>query len=167
MKLLIFLERDDFSLNRHLALSFCLSMIFSENRSPLFRIMLLVAALAAGLLALIPWSTYRRHVRHSKHAAIEYYGGWDGYGLPLHLTQKLTREEVEAREARGAAYLIGYFDADGKLIRDVKMHNGMVFFAHEYAYYPSGRLKAMKVTNMRGEVVVREYSESDLPTSVW
>ena len=33
-------ERDDFSLNRHLALSFCLSMIFSENRFPLFRIML-------------------------------------------------------------------------------------------------------------------------------
>src|SRR5712671_1594861 len=34
------LERDDFSSNRHPALSFCLSMIFSENRSPLFRIML-------------------------------------------------------------------------------------------------------------------------------
>src|SRR5712664_3015588 len=28
------LERDDFSSNRHPALSFCLSMIFSENRSP-------------------------------------------------------------------------------------------------------------------------------------
>jgi hypothetical protein len=26
------LERDDFSSNRHRALSFCLSMIFSENR---------------------------------------------------------------------------------------------------------------------------------------
>jgi hypothetical protein len=34
------LERDDFSSNRHPALSFCLSMIFSENRFPLFRIML-------------------------------------------------------------------------------------------------------------------------------
>ena len=34
------LERDDFSSNRHLALSFCLSMVFSENRCPLFRIML-------------------------------------------------------------------------------------------------------------------------------
>jgi len=34
------LERDDFSSNRHLAPSFCLSMIFSENRYPLFRIML-------------------------------------------------------------------------------------------------------------------------------
>jgi hypothetical protein len=34
------LEQDDFSSNRHLALSFCLSMIFSENRCPLFRIML-------------------------------------------------------------------------------------------------------------------------------
>jgi hypothetical protein len=34
------LEQDDFSSNRHPALSFCLSMIFSENRYPLFRIML-------------------------------------------------------------------------------------------------------------------------------
>jgi hypothetical protein len=34
------LERDDLSSNRHRALSFCLSMIFSENRCPLFRIML-------------------------------------------------------------------------------------------------------------------------------
>src|ERR1700723_780376 len=33
-------DRDDFSSNRHPALSFCLSMIFSENRFPLFRIML-------------------------------------------------------------------------------------------------------------------------------
>jgi hypothetical protein len=33
------LARDEDSKNRH-ALSFCLSMIFSENRFPLFRIML-------------------------------------------------------------------------------------------------------------------------------
>jgi hypothetical protein len=34
------LERDGFSSSRHPALSFCSSMIFSENRCPLFRIML-------------------------------------------------------------------------------------------------------------------------------
>jgi ABC-type uncharacterized transport system substrate-binding protein len=34
------LERDDFSLNRHPALASCSSMIFSENRCTLFRIML-------------------------------------------------------------------------------------------------------------------------------
>ncbi len=34
------LEHDDVSSNRHHALSFCLSMIFSENRCPLFRVML-------------------------------------------------------------------------------------------------------------------------------
>jgi hypothetical protein len=34
------LERDDFSSNRHLALCVCLRVIFSENRYPLFRIML-------------------------------------------------------------------------------------------------------------------------------
>jgi hypothetical protein len=34
------LERHDFSSNRHPALSFCSRMIFSENRYPLFRVML-------------------------------------------------------------------------------------------------------------------------------
>jgi hypothetical protein len=34
------LERNDFSSNRHPALAFCWSMIFSENRYPLFGIML-------------------------------------------------------------------------------------------------------------------------------
>jgi hypothetical protein len=33
------LKRDAFSPNRHPALSFCLNMVFSENRFPLFRIM--------------------------------------------------------------------------------------------------------------------------------
>src|SRR5262245_724299 len=33
-------ERDDFSSNRHSALAYCWSMIFSENRYPLFGIML-------------------------------------------------------------------------------------------------------------------------------
>jgi hypothetical protein len=36
----IYLEQDDLSSNRHPALICCLSMIFSENRFPLFRIML-------------------------------------------------------------------------------------------------------------------------------
>jgi hypothetical protein len=34
------LERDGFSLNRHRALDLWWSMVFSENRYPLFRIML-------------------------------------------------------------------------------------------------------------------------------
>jgi hypothetical protein len=34
------LERDELWLDRHPALAFCLSMIFSKNRFPLFRIML-------------------------------------------------------------------------------------------------------------------------------
>jgi len=34
------LERDEIGMNRHRALGYCLSMIFSENRGTLFRIML-------------------------------------------------------------------------------------------------------------------------------
>ncbi|WP_156944442.1 hypothetical protein [Bradyrhizobium sp. Ec3.3] len=34
------LKRDEIGLNRHRALGYCLSMIFSENRFTLFRIML-------------------------------------------------------------------------------------------------------------------------------
>src|ERR1700704_5156429 len=43
------IERDDFYSNRHPALSFCLSMIFSENRHPLFRIMLQYSAPVHGI----------------------------------------------------------------------------------------------------------------------
>jgi hypothetical protein len=45
------LERDCLRLNRNHALAFCLSMIFSENRYPLFRIMLKRLALQAPVLA--------------------------------------------------------------------------------------------------------------------
>jgi hypothetical protein len=34
------LKRDEIKMNRHRALGYCLSMIFSENRYTLFRIML-------------------------------------------------------------------------------------------------------------------------------
>src|SRR5882762_2133978 len=44
------LERDNFSSNRHPVLSFCLSMIFSENRCPLFRIMLYRAPMIRSFL---------------------------------------------------------------------------------------------------------------------
>src|SRR5215211_7192118 len=40
------LERDDFSSNRHPALGYCWNMIFSENRYPLFGIMLWPAMVA-------------------------------------------------------------------------------------------------------------------------
>src|SRR5258708_24978801 len=40
---------DDFSSNRHRALSFCLRMIFSENRYPLFRIMHLACIFSSGM----------------------------------------------------------------------------------------------------------------------
>lgn len=35
---------------------------------------------------------------------------------------------------RGYAYMIGYFDDDGRLVRDVKMLRGEVFFEHLYTY---------------------------------
>jgi hypothetical protein len=46
-------KRDDFSSNRHHALSFCLSMIYSENRDPLFRIML--GAMTFLLIVITPY----------------------------------------------------------------------------------------------------------------
>lgn len=127
----------------------------------------IVTISVVGPMGLILWSTCGRQARNKTHHSVEYYRSWDGNGLPLHLTHKMTRAEAAACEALGTAYLIGYLDADAKLIRDVKMHRGMVFFAHEYTYYRSGRLKRMKRTNARGEVLVQHYRESDLPRFVW
>jgi hypothetical protein len=83
-------------------------------------LILLIAAFAIGLMVLILLAQWQ-HARNRKHDAVEYYGGWDGYGLPLHLSQKITKQAADARAAQGSAYLIGCFDTDGKLVRDVKM----------------------------------------------
>jgi hypothetical protein len=44
------IKRDEIGLNRHRALAFCLSMIVSENRFTLFRIMLWKRKRAPGLI---------------------------------------------------------------------------------------------------------------------
>jgi hypothetical protein len=58
------------------------------------------------------------------------------------LDKKITREEAEAVAARDGAYLIGYFNADGKLVCAVKMHRGAVFFDFEYATTPMENARA-------------------------
>jgi hypothetical protein len=45
------LEREELWFDRHPALAFCLSMIFSENRIPLFRITLKLGAVLAQAAA--------------------------------------------------------------------------------------------------------------------
>jgi len=69
--------------------------------------------------------------------------------------------------ARGNAYLIGYFDDDGRLVRDVKMLKGAVFFEHLYDYYPSGKLRRVSVTNPKGVMTTREYPDGALPGFFW
>jgi hypothetical protein len=75
--------------------------------------------------------------------------------------------EAEAIAARGNAYLIGYFDDENRLICDVKMYRGAVFFEHVYTYYPSGKLRQVKATNPKGVETVREYRESDGAGFFW
>jgi hypothetical protein len=123
----------------------------------------LMAVAGAGLASLIVW----RRPRRRKHDPVEYFAGWDGYKLPIRLTHRISKEEAEALVARGAAYLIGYFDDEGKLIRDVKMYRGSVFFEHFYTYYPSGKLKAARATSPTGVETAREYRESDCPGFLW
>jgi hypothetical protein len=92
-----------------------------------------------------------------KHDPIEYYAGWGGYRHPISLQRKITKEEADAIAAAGNAYLIGYFDADGKLARVVKMLRGEVFFEIVYAYYPNGKRRSATVTGSDGRVTVLEY----------
>jgi Family of unknown function (DUF6156) len=122
----------------------------------------LVLAVAVGLAGWIAWQR-----RPRKHDPVEYFAGWDGYGLPIRLTQRITKEEAEAIATRGNAYLIGYFDENNRLIRDVKMLRGKVFFEHVYTYYPSGRLSRVKVTNPDGVETEREYRPSDSAWFFW
>src|SRR5215510_12473718 len=111
-------------------------------------ILLLTVAIAIGVAVLIV-----RSVRaNRKHDPIEYYKGWGGYGHPIGLQNQITKEEADAIAAGGHAYLIGHLNADGKLVRVVKMLRGSTFFDFEYAYHPNGRLKYSRVTNAEGRV---------------
>jgi hypothetical protein len=120
----------------------------------------------AGLLLLTLRRLARERARRN-HDPVEYYRVWTSYHHPIHLQDKITQEEAYAIAASGSPYLIGYFDADGKLTRAVKMLRGAMFFDFVYAYYPNGKVKRVQATNTRGEVTVREYDGSRRPVFFW
>jgi len=116
----------------------------------------LIVVLGIGLALLVARFVWAR-LRRRRHDPIEYYLGWGGYSHPIGLHKQVTKEKAEAVAAEGGAYLIGYFDADGRLTRAVKMLRDSVFFDFEYTYYPNGTRKSAKVTNAKGVVSLREY----------
>ena len=65
-------------------------------------LMCVIVTLGAALAALILWLVYRRHFHRQKHDPIVYFSSWGGYGLPLHLVDRIAGSEAETREARGA-----------------------------------------------------------------
>jgi len=97
--------------------------------------------------------------RKVKHEPIEYYSSWGGYTDPIGLYNKITKEEADAIAARRNAYLIGYFNADNRAERIVKMLRGKAFFECLYTYYPNGRLKRAQNTNPDGFVTAKIYDE--------
>lgn len=125
-------------------------------------ILLLVVA-GGGIAGWIIWQRGRRR----KHDPVEYFSGWDGYGLPIRLTGRIAKEEAEATAARGCAYMIGHFDEHNRLVRDVKMLRGKVFFEHIYDYYPNGRLRRVKAINPEGVETVREYQPNERAGFFW
>jgi hypothetical protein len=125
-------------------------------------LILLLVLLGVGCAGWIAWQRAPR-----KHDPVEYFSGWDGYGLPIRLSGRITKDEADAIAARGNAYLIGYFDAGNRLVRDVKMLRGEIFFEHVYEYYPSGRLRRVKATNPKGVETVREYRQTNRAGSFW
>jgi hypothetical protein len=70
----------------------------------------------------------------------------------------MTKEEADGFAAKGAVYLVGYYDADGKLIRVVKFLRGEVFFEYLYTYHPNGRIKSARVLR-DGRDTLLEYDE--------
>jgi len=114
---------------------------------------LVAVALAIGAAALFAWRA--TPVRHDP---MEYYRGWGGYWHPIGLQHRITKDEAEALHAQGNAYLVGYFDRDGKLTRVIKMYRGAVFFDFAYAYHTNGRLKNARVSR-DGRETMLDYDE--------
>src|SRR5262245_40874317 len=120
-------------------------------------LIVLIVLVGIGLALLIVRSVRTRANR--KHDPIEYYLGWGGYRHPIALQNKITKEEAEAVASKGSAYLIGYFDDEGRLTRVVKMLRGSVFFEFVYEYHRNGKRKSATVTNAKGIVTARHYDE--------
>jgi hypothetical protein len=90
-----------------------------QGCAPVMKILiLLIVAIGLVVTALLVRSNLIRANR--KHDPIEYYRGWGGYWHPIVLENKITEEEADALAAKGTVYLVGYYDADGRLIRVVK-----------------------------------------------
>jgi Family of unknown function (DUF6156) len=113
-----------------------------------------LAVLAALVLAAI--AVRLRARPRVPHDPVEYYRGWGGYRHPVGLQHRITQQEAEALGARGAVYLVGDFDGDGRLLRVTKFYRGEFFFEYCYEYHPNGRLKRATVTR-EGRVTVLEF----------
>jgi len=120
-------------------------------------LIIFIVVVGIGLALLIARSA--RGQPRQNHDPVEYYRGWRGYRHPITLENKITKEEAEAIASKGSAYLIGHFDAEGKLRRVVKMLRGSVFFDFVYEYHPYGKHKSATVTNANGKVTARHYDE--------
>jgi hypothetical protein len=91
-----------------------------------------------------------------RHEPVEYYRGFAGYSHPVTLTIPISQDEADALAAKGAAYLVGSFDSDGKLMHVVKYLNREVFFDFVYSYYPNGKIKSAVVKG-DGRATVFQY----------
>jgi hypothetical protein len=117
------------------------------------KLSVLLVALSGLVLAALAVQVSLAKARHDP---VEYYMGWRGYRHPITPEHRISKEEADALTAKGAAYLIGHFDGDGKLTGVVKLYRGKFFFEYLYAYHPNGRLQRARITRA-GQVKVLEY----------
>lgn len=128
----------------------------ADHRRPAIKVPSL-RAIAAGLVA-AAFAMQSSIAGVRMHDPVAYYADWGGYRHPVVLSHRITKDEADAIAAKGAAYLIGHFDTDGKLVRVVKLLGGDVFFEYAYAYHPNGRLRSARITRA-GSVKTLEYDE--------
>jgi len=108
------------------------------------------------VVVLLAWLALGRLAEAKKHQPTEYFLTFAGYKQPLRLRKKVRKEEAEA----AAAYYIGSFNKEGKLVRAIKMLHGTVAFDFNYTYYPNGKLKSFNSANADGSTIIREFDES-------
>ncbi len=111
------------------------------------------------LVMMAPIEIILGHTMAEENYSVEYYRSFSGYSIPLRLVDKITREEAESK-APDAAYYIGYFDVQRKLVKVVKMLNGETVFEDRYYYYPNGKLKRREGKNDYGITIDQEFDES-------
>jgi hypothetical protein len=90
---------------------------------------------------------------------LRFFVTYTGVKLPFKLVNELQPAEVQNRNT----YFRGYFDEQDRLTGFDKFAYGEIELAHSYKYHDNGKLSAVEITDIDGEVTMLVFDTEGSP----